>query len=75
MTPATPCDIYSNVTYFPLLGGCNVYCVLINVLNHLYRCDEGYIYLDINLLTHLYLDINEAEKHLAVLCRLSDTAE
>ena len=26
--------------YFQLLGGCYVHCVLINVLNHLHRCEE-----------------------------------
>ena len=28
-----------------LLGSCYVYCVLINVLNHLHRCEECYIQL------------------------------
>ena len=31
--------------YFPLLGGCYVYCVLINVLNLLHGCEECYIQL------------------------------
>ena len=26
-----------------LLGGCYVYGVLIKVLNHFYKCEEGYI--------------------------------
>ena len=40
-------DIILTLTYihFPLLGGCYVYCVLINVLNHLHRCEECYIQL------------------------------
>ena len=29
---------YINFYLFPLLGGCYVYCVLINVLNPLHRC-------------------------------------
>ena len=33
------------IFYFLLLGGCYVYCVLINVLNQLHRCEECYIQL------------------------------
>ena len=42
MTVAYRCSM---IYYFPLLGGCYVYCVLINVLNHLHRCEGCYIQL------------------------------
>ena len=33
-------NLFPVTTY---MGGCYVYCVLINVLNHLHWCEEGYI--------------------------------